>query len=118
GVAAVAALARCRGAAGGNRLDLPFRVLDADAGDDAAEADRVMQAAEDASTSSFRLGLGIAGILMIVGGIVAGVGVQNPKRQVKSVPTRGAAAAGECGHGSDADCADQQQKARAAAETT
>jgi len=95
----------------------PLAVPETD-GVPAAEADRVMQAAEDASTSSFRLGLGIAGILMIVGGIVAGVGVQNPKRQVKSVPTRGAAAAGECGHGSDADCADQQQKARAAAETT
>jgi EmrB/QacA subfamily drug resistance transporter len=81
-----------------------------------ADADRVTSAAEDASTSSFRLGIGIAGILMILGGIVAGIGVQNPRRQVESVPTRGAAAAGECGHGSDADCADKQEQAKAAAE--
>ena len=72
----------------------------------AAEADRVTQAAADASTSSFRLGLGIAGILMIVGGIVAGLGVQNPERRREAIPSRGSAQAGECGHGSDADCAE------------
>jgi EmrB/QacA subfamily drug resistance transporter len=83
----------------------------------AAEGDRVTQAAEDASTSSFRLGIGIAGILMILGGIVAGLGVENPRRRVEAVPSRGTAAAGECGHGSDADCAERQEKARAAAET-
>jgi EmrB/QacA subfamily drug resistance transporter len=76
----------------------------------AAEADRVVQAAEDASTSSFRLGIGIAGILMILGGIVAGLGIENPKRKVSSHPSRGSAQAGECGHGSDADCAEQQEQ--------
>jgi hypothetical protein len=68
-----------------------------------AEADRVVQAAAEASTSSFRLGLGIAGILMILGGIVAGLGVQNPRRKVSSYPSRGSATAGECGHSSDCD---------------
>ena len=63
-----------------------------------AEAERVMQAAEEASTSSFHLGIGIAGILMIIGGIVAGLGVQNPKRRTKALPSRGSAQAGECGH--------------------
>jgi len=62
-----------------------------------------MAAAEDASTSSFRLGLGIAGILMILGGIVAGLGVQNPKRRRQAVPSRGSAQAGECGHSADCD---------------
>jgi EmrB/QacA subfamily drug resistance transporter len=77
----------------------------------AAEAARVTSAAADASTSSFRLGIGIAGILMIIGGIVAGFGIENPKRRVEAVPTRGTAAAGECGHGSDADCAEREHEA-------
>jgi predicted MFS family arabinose efflux permease len=80
------------------------------------EADRVMTAAEDASTSSFRLGIGIAGILMIVGGIVAGLGVQNPQRKRSAVPTRGSAQAGECGHSSDCDSPEQKEKARPATE--
>jgi hypothetical protein len=75
----------------------------------AAEADRVTEAAADASTSSFRLGLGIAGILMIIGGIVAGLGVQNPERRRDAIPSRGSAQAGECGHGSDADCAERER---------
>jgi EmrB/QacA subfamily drug resistance transporter len=82
----------------------------------AAEADRVVQAAEDASTSSFRLGIGIAGILMILGGIVAGLGVQNPKRSREAIPSRGSAQAGECGHSSEGDCIPQEQEKAAAAE--
>jgi EmrB/QacA subfamily drug resistance transporter len=74
-----------------------------------AEADRVTQAAEDASTASFHLGIGIAGILMIIGGIVAGIGVENPKRRTEAIPSRGSAQAGECGHGSDADCAERER---------
>jgi EmrB/QacA subfamily drug resistance transporter len=81
----------------------------------AAEADKVTQAAENASTSSFHLGIGIAGILMILGGVVAGLGVQNPRRQVEAIPARGSAQAGECGHGADADCADQHQQEKATA---
>jgi hypothetical protein len=80
----------------------PLAVPTAD-GLSAAEADRVVQAAEDASTSSFRLGIGIAGILMILGGVVAGLGIQNPKRQRQAVPSRGSAQAGECGHSSECD---------------
>jgi EmrB/QacA subfamily drug resistance transporter len=67
------------------------------------EASRVTSAAADASTSSFHLGIGIAGILMIAGGIVAGLGIENPRRRVEAVPTRGAAAAGECGHSAECD---------------
>ncbi|HYQ78037.1 MAG TPA: MFS transporter [Solirubrobacterales bacterium] len=79
----------------------------------AAEADRVVQAAEDASTSSFRLGIGIAGILMILGGVVAGFGIENPKRQRQAIASRGSAQAGECGHGSDADCAERERSGEA-----
>jgi hypothetical protein len=48
----------------------------------------------------------IAGILMIIGGTVSGFGIENPKRKVEAVATRGAAQAGECGHGADADCSE------------
>jgi hypothetical protein len=69
-----------------------------------AAADRVTEASVDASTSAFHLGIGIGGILMIVGGITAGLGIVNPTRRVESVPSRGTATAGECGRGADADC--------------
>jgi EmrB/QacA subfamily drug resistance transporter len=69
-----------------------------------AEASRVESAAAEASTSSFHLGIGIAGLLMILGGIVAGVGIENPRRRgVEAIATRGAAQAGECGHSADCD---------------
>ncbi len=51
-----------------------------------------------ASTAAFHLGVAIAGILMIAGGILAGIGIENPKQQIKAVPAGGAASAGECGH--------------------
>jgi EmrB/QacA subfamily drug resistance transporter len=73
-------------------------------GVDAQEARLVRDAAADASTSAFHLSLLIAGLLMIAGGAVAGVGIQNPRRTLEAVPTGGAAVAGECGHGPDADC--------------
>jgi EmrB/QacA subfamily drug resistance transporter len=81
------------------------------------EANRVATASAEASTSAFHLGVLIAGLLMILGGIAAGLGVENPRRKVSSYPSRGSAQAGECGHSSDCDCAPpQQEKARAAAE--
>ena len=55
-----------------------------------------------ASTSGFHLGLLIAAVLMILGGIASGFGIENPKRQVSSYPSRGSAAAGECGHEAEA----------------
>jgi EmrB/QacA subfamily drug resistance transporter len=67
-----------------------------------AEAARVRSASVDASTSAFHLGILIAGLLMIVGGVVSGLWIENPRHRVESVATRGSAAAGECGH--DADC--------------
>jgi EmrB/QacA subfamily drug resistance transporter len=73
------------------------------------EAQRVETAAADASTSAFHLGVLIAGILMIGGGIFAGIGIENPKRRVEAVASRGSAQAGECGHGADADCTEPKQ---------
>jgi EmrB/QacA subfamily drug resistance transporter len=72
--------------------------------------------AADASTAAFHLGVLIAGILMVLGGIASGLWIENPRRRVEAVPAGGAAAAGECGHGADCDCAPRQEKARAAAD--
>lgn len=69
---------------------------------DVAGGPLTAQAAE-ASTSAFHLGIGIAGLLMIAGGAVSGFGIENPRRRSEAVPTRGAAVAGECGHGTGAD---------------
>jgi EmrB/QacA subfamily drug resistance transporter len=54
--------------------------------------------APNASTSAFHLGIVIAGILMILGGIASALWIENPKKQVEAFPSRGSAAAGECGH--------------------
>ncbi len=70
-----------------------------------AQAARVRSASADASTSAFHLGIGIAGLLMIVGGAVAGFGIVNPRRRVEAFATRGAAQAGECGHSAECDSA-------------
>jgi EmrB/QacA subfamily drug resistance transporter len=73
-----------------------------------AQAAVVRGAAADASTSAFHLGILIAGLLMIAGGVVSGLWIENPRRRVGAVPSRGSAQAGECGHGADADCAEPQ----------
>jgi EmrB/QacA subfamily drug resistance transporter len=61
------------------------------------EADRIETAATDASESGFHLGLGLAGGLMIVGGVIAGFGIQNPERKTE-YESPAAAPAGECAH--------------------
>jgi EmrB/QacA subfamily drug resistance transporter len=60
-------------------------------------------AAPAASTAAFHLGVLIAGLLMIAGGVVAALGIENPQRRVEAVPAGGAAAAGECGHSAECD---------------
>ncbi len=72
----------------------------------AAEGERIRSAAADASTASFHLGIGIAGALMILGGVLAGLGIVNPQRGSLAVPSRGSAQAGECGHSVGGDCAE------------
>jgi EmrB/QacA subfamily drug resistance transporter len=69
----------------------------------AFQRERIQAAAADASTSAFHLSMLIAGLLMIAGGAVAGIGIENPRRRTEAVPTRGAAAAGECGHSANCD---------------
>jgi EmrB/QacA subfamily drug resistance transporter len=45
------------------------------------EATRLQAASESASTSAFHLGVLIAALLMIAGGIASGFGIQDPRRQ-------------------------------------
>jgi EmrB/QacA subfamily drug resistance transporter len=50
------------------------------AGVRAGEATRIVSASSDASTSAFHLGVGLAGGLMILGGIASAVGIRNTRR--------------------------------------
>jgi EmrB/QacA subfamily drug resistance transporter len=63
----------------------------------AEEASRIEGAATDAAESGFHLGLGLAGGLMVVGGVIAGIGIQNPRRKTE-YEAPAAAPAGECAH--------------------
>jgi EmrB/QacA subfamily drug resistance transporter len=47
-----------------------------------AQARAVIRAANDASLNSFRVGMGIAAALVAIGGTVAAVGIENPRRRV------------------------------------
>ncbi|MEA2429859.1 MAG: hypothetical protein QOI19_332 [Thermoleophilaceae bacterium] len=58
------------------------------------ERAEVRSALEDASTSAFRLGLGIGAGLVLVGGIVSLVGIENPRRSVPCEECAGGALVG------------------------
>jgi EmrB/QacA subfamily drug resistance transporter len=61
----------------------------------ADEAARIETAADDASAQAFQLAMGASGLLMIVGGVIAGIGLRNPERETAYDSPR-AAPAGEC----------------------
>jgi EmrB/QacA subfamily drug resistance transporter len=44
---------------------------------------RVREAAEDASVSAFRLGMGVSAALVAIGGVLGAVGIRNPRREVQ-----------------------------------
>lgn len=48
------------------------------------EAVEIREAADSASLESFRLGIGIAGGLVLLGGVLGAVGIQNPRRAVSA----------------------------------
>jgi EmrB/QacA subfamily drug resistance transporter len=54
----------------------------------------VRRALEDASTSAFSLGLGIGALLVLAGGVVSLVGIQNPRRSVPCADCPGGALVG------------------------
>jgi EmrB/QacA subfamily drug resistance transporter len=63
----------------------------------AAEANDVETATEAGAEDGFHLALMAAGTLMIVGGVIAGIGLRNPPRESAYDSPR-AAPAGECAH--------------------
>ena len=62
----------------------------------AEEAERVERAASNAAESGFDLAMMLSGTLMIVGGVIAGFGIQNPRRPGPERQVPLAATAGEC----------------------
>jgi len=66
----------------------------------AVEATTVDKAVTDASEKSFHLGVAVGGLLMILGGIIAAIGLRNPKRETE-YEAPGAATAGECARSPD-----------------
>ncbi|MGH2956898.1 MAG: MFS transporter [Solirubrobacterales bacterium] len=61
-----------------------------------AEAERVEQVATGAAEDGFHLGILVGAILMIVGGVIAAFGIQNPRRVDEELHAPRAATAGEC----------------------
>jgi EmrB/QacA subfamily drug resistance transporter len=67
----------------------------------AGEREALDPVIRDASHSAFQLGIGIAGGLMIAGGLISLVGVRNPRRPEDVEPAPRAITAGDCGHPAD-----------------
>ncbi|HZA89690.1 MAG TPA: MFS transporter [Solirubrobacterales bacterium] len=63
-----------------------------------AEVGQVDAAVTEASEGGFHLGMALSGGLMIVGGLIAGSGLRNPKRPEEPREAPRAAPAGDCGH--------------------
>jgi MFS family permease len=58
------------------------------------QAALIVNASETASRSAFRLGIGIAGGLLFVGGAIGAVGIRNPRRVVRAEDCPGGALVG------------------------
>jgi EmrB/QacA subfamily drug resistance transporter len=59
-----------------------------------AERRQLEDALEDSSVSAFRLGIGIAGGVVILGGIISALGIRNPRRKVSAADCPGGAICG------------------------
>jgi EmrB/QacA subfamily drug resistance transporter len=68
-----------------------------------AEQARIEPAVDDASVAGFHLGMGVGGGLMIGGGLISAIGIQDPKRRRKPGPAPRAIQAGECGRATVSD---------------
>jgi EmrB/QacA subfamily drug resistance transporter len=81
---------------------------------EAAEASRIEEASTAAAEDGFHLGIGVGGGLMIVGGVIAGIGLRNPREEQEERQAPLAPTAGECarciGDGGDADHAAHERE--------
>jgi hypothetical protein len=64
------------------------------AGIPSTEAAEIVRASNQSSLDGFRLGVGIAGFLVIAGGAIGGLGIRNPRRVVNAADCRGGQLAG------------------------
>ncbi|MEA2234904.1 MAG: hypothetical protein QOD83_4720 [Solirubrobacteraceae bacterium] len=58
------------------------------------EAAEIVRASNQSSLDGFRLGVSIAGFLVIAGGVIGGLGIRNPRRVVNAADCRGGQLAG------------------------
>ena len=58
------------------------------------EARAITVASAESSLEAFRVGIGIASALVIIGGLIGGVGIRNPRRTVRAKDCRGGQLAG------------------------
>jgi hypothetical protein len=74
--------------------------------------DVVADAAQDASVTAFRVGIGIATGLVALGGILGLAGIQNPRRRVAAEDCAGGQLAGVPNEGARQSPCDWQRQAR------
>jgi hypothetical protein len=72
----------------------------------------VREAGEDASVAAFRVGIGIATILVALGGILGLVGIRNPRRPVSAADCPGGQLAGHPRDGTRQSPCDWDEQAR------
>jgi EmrB/QacA subfamily drug resistance transporter len=72
----------------------------------------VADAAEDASVTAFRVGIGIATVLVALGGVLGLVGIQNPSRRVEAEGCPGGQLAGVPNEGARQSPCDWERQAR------
>jgi EmrB/QacA subfamily drug resistance transporter len=82
------------------------------AGAPPAVRDVVAAAAEDASVTAFRVGIGIATALVALGGLLGLAGIQNPRRRVSAEECPGGQLAGVTNEGARQSPCDWQRQAR------
>jgi hypothetical protein len=58
------------------------------------QARAIVAASEQASVDAFRVGIGVAGVLVICGGLIGAVGIRNPRRAVEAERCSGGQLAG------------------------